>query len=260
MQITKSIPAIERAFAMLEALDNSGHSMNIAELSRKLAIPRSTAHSIALTLERCGYITRDASRRNCMLSVKAHRLGREAAPSGHLADIALRPMKSLSAATQLTAHLAVLDLDQAVYVQKVQGLGLLRFDTHIGKRTNLHCTGVGKTLLSYAPLAYQQRFLKQGTFARYTRNTITNSNALRRELAKIVKQSFALDDQEEELDVRCLAAPVFSRRGEVIAALSVSGSVAQLNDEWIPTGVDQLRRAARQIGTHSGLEFASNAS
>lgn len=260
MQATKSIPAIERAFAMLEALDGLALGMNIAELSRRLAIPRSTAHSIALTLERCGYITRDVSRRNCMLSTKAYRLGREAAPSGHLADTALRPMKALSAATQLTSHLAVLDLDQAVYVQKVQGLGLLRFDTYIGKRTNLHCTGVGKVLLSYAPAPYQQKFLKHGPFARYTRNTITSANALRREIAQIVKQSYALDDQEEELDVRCLATPVFSSRGEFVAALSVSGSAAQLSDNWLPTGINLLQRAARQIGTKSGLELTRDAS
>jgi DNA-binding IclR family transcriptional regulator len=260
MQTTKSIPAIERALAILEALDNSAQSMNIAELSRKLAIPRSTAHSIALTLERCGYVTRDASRRNCMLSMKAYRLGREAAPSGHLADTAFRPMKSLSTATQLTSHLAVLDLDQAVYVQKVQGLGLLRFDTHIGKRTNLHCTGVGKVLLSYAPQPYQEKYLKQAPFARYTRNTITTASALRRELAKITKQSFALDDQEEELDVRCLSVPVFNVRGEFIAALSVSGSISQLKEDWLPTGIDLLQKVARQIGTQSGSDLARDAS
>lgn len=260
MQTTRSIPAIERAFAMLEALDNSSQSMNIAELGRKLAIPRSSAHSIALTLERCGYVTRDESGRNCMLSMKAYRLGREAAPSGHLADAAFRPMKSLSTATQLTSHLAVLDRDQAVYVQKVQGLSLLRFDTHIGKRTNLHCTGVGKVLLSYAPQLYQEKFLKQAPFARYTRNTITTANALRREIAKIAKESYALDDQEEELDVRCLAVPVFSVRGEFIASLSVSGSVAQLQDDWLRTGIDLLQKTARQIGSQSGLEIAHDAS
>lgn len=260
MQTTKSIPAIERAFAMLEALDNSSQSMNIAELSRKLDIPRSSAHSIALTLERCGYVTRDASGRNCMLSMKAYRLGREAAPAGHLADAAFRPMKALSTATQLTAHLAVLDRDQAVYVQKVQGLSLLRFDTHIGKRTNLHCTGVGKVLLSYASQSYQEKYLKQAPFARYTRNTITTASALRREIAKIVKQAFALDDQEEELDVRCLALPVVSARGEFIAALSVSGSMAQLQDDWLPAGIDLLQKTARQIKPLSGLDMTRDAS
>lgn len=260
MQSTKSIPAIERAFAMLEALDNAAQSMNIAELSRKLDIPRSSAHSIALTLERCGYVTRDASRRHCMLSMKAYRLGREAAPFVHLADTAFRPMKALSTATQLTAHLAVLDRDQAVYVQKAQGMSLLRFDTHIGKRTNLHCTGVGKVLLSYASQSYQEKFLKQAPFARYTRNTITTASGLRREIAKISKQSFALDDQEEELDVRCLAVPVFSVRDEFIAALSVSGSIDQLQDEWLPTGIDLLQKTARQIGSHFGLDMARDAS
>lgn len=247
MQTTKSVPAVERAFAMLEALDYARSGMNIADLSRKLAIPRSTAHTIALTLERCGYITRDASQRNCMLSSKAYMLGRDAIKPQRLAVAAERPMRRLSNQTMLTSHLATIEQNQAVYIQKVQGPGLLCVDTYLGKRTNLHCTGVGKVLLAYAPQGFQAKILSRGVFARYTRNTITLASVLREELRRVVEAGYALDNQEEELEIRCLAVPVFSSRGDLLAALSVSGNLSQLSDDRLPSTLFQLRQTVRTI-------------
>lgn len=247
MQMTKSVPAVERAFAMLEALDYSRSGMNIADLSRKLAIPRSTAHTIALTLERCGYLTRDASQRNCMLSSKAYMLGRDAIRPERIATAAYRPMRKLSSQTLLTSHLAALEQNQAVYIQKVQGPGLLCVDTYLGKRTNLHCTGVGKVLLAYAPGGFQAKVLARGVFARYTRNTITQASVLREELKRVVENGYALDNQEEELDIRCLAVPVFSVRGELLGALSISGTMQQLSDDRLAEATLTLRQTARSI-------------
>lgn len=258
MQVTKNIPAIERAMSILETLDHSNRGMNIAELSRKLKIPRSSVHVIVLTLERCGYLTRDIAQHNCRLSVKAFQLGREALSCEQLSAAALKPMRVLSVATEFTSHLAILDQDQAIYVQKVQGSSFLRLDTNIGKRTNLHCTAVGKVLLSYAPEQYREKILAHGAFARHTRNTITRTSALREELKKIVSAGYAVDDQEEELDVHCLAVPVLSARGEVIAALSISGVSSQLKDGWVSKGISLLRRAARQIQKEPGLTLRSD--
>lgn len=259
MQTTKSAPSIERALAILEALDQSRQSMNIAELSRRLKIPRSTAHVITLTLERCGYLTRDASQRKCRLSVKAFHLGKAAVPAEKLAIAALKPMKLLSASTQLTSHLTILDQDQAMYIQKVPGSGRLRFDTHIGKRTNLHCTAVGKVLLGYAPRVYQQRVLTRAPFARYTRNTITSASVLSEELAKVTLQGYAMNNQEEELEVQCVAVPVFSTRGEFMAALSISGTGSLLKEASLANKIEMLQRVGKQIGYQLPLEGSQHA-
>ncbi|WP_263409430.1 IclR family transcriptional regulator [Terriglobus tenax] len=256
--MTKSVPAVERAFAMLEALDYAKSGMNIADLSRKLAIPRSTAHTIALTLERCGYLTRDASQRNCMLSTKAYMLGRDAVRPDRMAVAALRPMRRFSTQTLLTSHLAILDQTQAVYIQKVQGPGLVSMETYPGKRTNLHCTGVGKVLLGYASEGFRTKVLSRGVFARYTRNTITMTSLLREELRRVAEQGYALDNQEEELDIRCLAVPMFSVRNEFLAALSVSGTTQQIRDNLIPALVARLHHTARIIAERlqSGVDDA----
>ena len=143
--------------------------------------------------------------------------------------------------------MAVLDDNQATYIQKVQRPGILTFDTYVGKRTNLHCTAVGKVLLSYAPEHHRNRFLERGSFARYTVNTITLATALRNELARVHREGFALDNEEEELNIRCVAVPVVSQRGEMLAALSLCGTLNQLHERQIPEMVALLRRTAALV-------------
>lgn len=247
MQTTRSVPAVERALLMLEALDRSARGLNIAELARSVRIPRSSAHTIALTLERSGYLTRDSTQRHCMLTPKAYLLGRETMNYERLANAARLPMRQLSMHLRLTSHMAVLDHHQATYIQKVQRPGLLNFDTYVGKRTNLHCTAVGKVLLSYAPENYRNRYLERGTFARYTVNTITQASVLRDELNNARAQGYAMDNAEEELNIRCIAVPVLTARGDALAALSITGTVAELLDSQIANVLAQLRQTAAMV-------------
>ncbi len=259
MQTTKSVPAVERAFTMLEALDQSARGMNIAELARKLGIARSSAHSIVLTLERCGYIARDASQRHCTLTPRTYLLGREAMRFEHLANAARTPMRQLSAQTRLTSHMAMLEDNQATYIQKVHAPGMSNFDTYIGKRTNLHCTAVGKVLLGFAPEPYRNKVLERGPYARYTQNTIILAAALRSELQNVCVQGYALDNQEEELNIRCLAVPVFSPRGDLLAALSISGTIHQLHEQKTRQTVALLKRTAALVVSELRQLEAANA-
>lgn len=247
MQTTKSVPAVERALQVLEALDHSMRGLNIAELARRLKVPRSSVHSIVLTLERCGYLTRDVSQRHCTLTSRAYLLGRESMRFELLATAARIPMLRLSAQTGLASHMAMLEENQAIYIQKAQGSGHQNLETYVGKRTNLHCTAVGKVLLCYAPDSFRTKVLERGSYARYTRNTITQAAALRKELQNVRTQGYALDDQEEELNVRCVAVPVLSARGDTLAALSVSGAYEQMKDNRIRPMVELLYRTSAQV-------------
>ena len=259
MHTTKSVPAVERALMLLEALDHSARGLNIAELARRLRIPRSTAHSIVLTLERCGYITRDESQRHCTLTSRAYLLGRETMSSELLASAARLPMLRLSAQTGLTSHMAMLEDHQAIYIQKARGSSRASLDTYVGKRTNLHCTAVGKVLLGYAPEPFREKVLERGTYARYTRNTITVATNLRTELRNVRSQGYALDDQEEELNIRCLAVPVFSARGDTLAALSISGTCEQLRDNSLRTAVESLYRTSASVVEQMRVTESSHA-
>jgi DNA-binding IclR family transcriptional regulator len=242
-----NVNSVERALAVLELLDSARRALNVSEISRKLDVPKSTAHVIVLTLERLGYVVRDPLTHGCTLGLKVYSLGREMMQNMSLPDQALPHMRWLVERTKLTAHLAVLEKNQAIYVQKVDGPSLIRFDTFIGKRTGLHSTGVGKVLLAYAPKLFRNEFLRKTTFARYTAKTITSASALRKALDKITMQGYAVDDQEEELEVRCVAAPVFNQAGEPAAALSLTGTIGQVNADNIEGIVSLLKQAAERI-------------
>jgi IclR family KDG regulon transcriptional repressor len=247
--------SLERAFAILEYLDGSRRGQNISELSRRLGIPKSTAHVIVGTLRRLGYLTYNEQKHGYSLGLKVYGLGRGLIKSFGLPERALSPMRALAEATQCTCQLAILVDEQAMYIQKVEGPGVTEFDSYIGKRTNLHCTGVGKVLLAYA--ADQECLLNRKSFARYTKKTITSPASLRRELSKVRQKGFALDDEEEELEVRCLAAPVFSQSGECLAALAIAGTTGEVRDDKLDEFAGCLLQTTRTISHPAKLASLS---
>src|SRR3954452_8875517 len=138
--------SIERTFSILETLDKTQRGWNISEMSRKLNIPKSSAHVIFLTLERLGYIKKMPSSRRYQLGLKVYGLGRSLMKNLDLPDLALPHIKWLVEQTKLTSHMGVLEKNKSVFIQKVDGPGMIKFDTYIGKAADAHCTGLGKAL------------------------------------------------------------------------------------------------------------------
>ena len=199
------------------------------------------------TLERLGYVRKTAGDRNYSLGLKAYALGHKLVRAMSLSQIALPHMQRLVSNLRLSAHLGVLDKDQGMFIQKVEAPGLIKFDTYAGKRMDLHCTGLGKVILAYElPEAVQHIFAKP-VYTRYTKNTITSPRALSREVQEVRKLSYAFDDEEEEMGVRCVAVPVVDGAGRFLAALSVTGTVAQIPSESIGLVVRNLTITASTL-------------
>jgi DNA-binding IclR family transcriptional regulator len=249
--------AVERALSILDCLDSSKRGLNISELSRRLEIPKSSTHVIVVTLERLGYLERKTTSLNYHLGLKAYGLGRGMMKNLSVAEIALPYLRVLVDQIHMPAHLAVSDGDQGVYIQKVDRPSLIRIDTYIGRRMDLHCTGVGKVILAWDPSDVAEHILSKDAYIRYTSNTITSSRALRRELARVQKEGYAIDDEEEELGVRCVAVPVFHPNGRFVAALSVTGTTAQLPLNAIESVAERLRQTA--AGILNGIAKAAQA-
>jgi len=240
MATSQHASSVERALAILECLDSSRRGLNISEIGRRLGIPKSSAHVIVLTLERLGYVQKKSDSLHYSLGLKAYGLGQGMMKSLSISEAALPHMRVLSNQLHLPSHLAVPDGDQGVYIQKADTPGLIKIDTYIGRRMDLHCTGVGKILLAFGPPDLAERFLAKPVYIRYTRNTITSPRQMQRELAKVRKAGYAVDDEEEELAVRCVAVPVI-QSGRFAAALSVTGTTSQ-----VPlTSVEEIARDLR---------------
>ncbi len=233
--------SVERALLVLEALDSSRRGLNISELSRRLRIPKSSTHVIVLTMERLGYIQKRPGSLHYSLGLRAYALGHSMTKNLSVSEVALPHMRVLVDQLHLSAQLAVPDGDQGVFIQKVEAPGLIKIDTYVGRRMDLHCTAVGKVILAFGPPDLLERLLAKQVYIRHTRNTITSPKLLQREIVRVRKLGYAVDDEEEEPAVRCVAVPV-SHAGRFAAGLSVTGATTQIPMSEVEAIAASLRR------------------
>src|SRR5688572_7727553 len=106
---------------------------------------------------------------------------------------------------------------------------MVKFDTYVGKRAEVHCTALGNAPLAYSNEQIIRDCLSVGSFAKYTEETITSPANFREELIRVKQKGYSIDDEEEEVGVRCVAVPVFNPLGELVTALSVTGTTAQIS-------------------------------
>ncbi|MBS1814632.1 MAG: IclR family transcriptional regulator [Acidobacteria bacterium] len=238
--------SVERAFAILEFLNTSRRGWNISELSRKLELPKSSTHVLISTLGRLGYIKETTAGRRFQLSAKMYGLGIKALRTTPLSEVALSHMHWAVQQTGLTSHVGILEKGQVIFIQKVDGRGIIKFDTYLGKCSELHCTGLGKALLAYQPEETIKSILAKHQFSRFTKNTISTADGFLAELGKVRKNGYAIDNEEEELGVRCIAVPIFEH-GEPVAAISFTGTTSQLSMDALKKVVETAKAASACI-------------
>lgn len=243
--------AVERALAILEAVSQRDGGMTNSEISRKLAIPKSTASYILRTLETHGYLRRDQANKY-RLGLRVVSLSHRALRGLDITDVAMPVLRSLAERYNITAHLAILDQGEVVYIEKADAPGFIKMDTWVGRRLPVHSTSVGKVLVAHLPEDEIKAIIKERGLRKITPKTITTVHEFLRELERVRARGFAVDDEENNLGVRCVAAPIFNRLGQVEAALGVSGTTAQMERSIISklAGVliDSARRISQQLG------------
>jgi IclR family transcriptional regulator, KDG regulon repressor len=238
--------SVQRSFAILEFLNASRRGWNISELSRKLDIPKSSTHVLINILSGLGYIQQAQLSNRFQLSPKLYGLGRRALHATPLSEIMLPHLHWLVQQTSLTAHAGILEKHHVVFIQKVDGQGMVKFDTYIGKCSPLHCTSLGKALLSSQTPEMLQSMLSKYTFDRFTRKTMVSLPAFMSELERVREQGYAVDNEEEELGVRCVASPIVVD-GAAVGAVSVTGTVTQIPPESVAAVGEMLRTAAWHV-------------
>lgn len=244
--------AVERALAMLEAVSQVADGLSNAEISRRLNIPKSSASYILRTLEAQGYLTRDPESGKYRVGLKILSLSRGALGGLDVRGVAEPIMRHLTQQTGLTCHLAVLDGPDAVYVEKVEPEGFIRMDTWVGRRMRVHATSVGKAIVAYVPQDRVEDIMTKCGMEKRTPKTITTLPRLLKELEKVRAQGYAVDDEENNLGARCVAAPVFDQSGSIEASLGLSGTTQQVSPQTMPRIVEALKDAARHISMGMG--------
>jgi DNA-binding IclR family transcriptional regulator len=243
---TRSVPVLVRALAVLELLANSPNGLTLAEVGRKLHIPKSSAHCILLTFLRQDYVTRSERTRRYVLGQKVFSLASHALAGQQVREAAMPHLRQLMLATNLTVHMGVLEGSDAILVAKVDPPGVTSLATWLGRRMEVHCTGVGKALIAYLPKPELEQLVRSRSFPRHNENTIVSTKRLLQELENVRAAGYATDDEEDEVGYRCIGVPVF-QKDHVVAAISVAGSVLQVTNENTKELLRHLTRSAGLI-------------
>jgi DNA-binding IclR family transcriptional regulator len=244
---TSSVPALEKGMSLLEMLAESKRGLTLSELVRKTKLPKSTIHCLVLTLERQGYLRECPRTRRFLFSSKLFHLANRASTQVEIRQTATRHLYDLMLETNLTVHLAVMEQDQVVLIEKVEPPGVLKVANWIGRRMDIHCTGLGKALIAHLDDTELDRLMKECQLPRHNEHTIISPKALRSHLAEIRKLKYALDDEEDELGLRCVGAPIFDHAGKVLAAVSICGSTCRIHANNLSTLAHKLNRTATEI-------------
>lgn len=254
MNSAKDSPAtaVERAVSIMDAVALRAEGMSNSDLSRRLAIPKSSASYILRALERRGYLTRDKESGKYRLGLRILGLARAVRVGQDLRAIARPALQQAVERTGLAAHLAILDQGEAVYVEKLDAPGFIKMDTWVGRRMQVNTTSVGKVQAAYLSKEEVEGILRERGLRGRTSRSITTRERFYRELANVRTRGFAVDDEENSLGVRCVASAVFDAGGRVVGAVGVSGATSQITKSDVPRVGAVMKAIARRISRQLG--------
>ena len=246
------VPAVERTFRIMELVGTSKKGYSLSDISRRLQMPKSSAHLILLSLELMGYLQKDPRKGTYRLGLKLMSLSRAVLENVDLCDAARPAMQKLANGTALTVHLAALERGEAVILEKIEVSGATPTATWVGRRLGVNCTGVGKALIAFLAEEEFDKVVKQSNLPKHNENSIVSIKLLKRRLDEVRSAGFALDDEEDEIGVRCIGAPVFDGNQRPIAAISVSGPLSSIPLERVSPIAMRVMRAAAAINFNLG--------
>ncbi len=239
---TPGVQSVERAFELLELIGRAGGEAALSELAVDTPLPLPTIHRLLRTLVGIGYV-RQLNNRRYALGPRLIRLGEVA--NRQLGALSTPILQTLVNDLGESANIAVLDGDMVTYISQAQSPHSMRMITEVGRRSSLHGTGVGKAILSVLDNDRVQRLVNQAGMPAHTPKTISTMHQLFDELAEVRSRGYAIDEEEQELGVRCLAMSVPGAPTPM--AISVSGPVTRVTDEFASRAIPHLRSATAQL-------------
>jgi DNA-binding IclR family transcriptional regulator len=246
-----TINSIDRALDILLVLQENGKEMGVTQISKELGIYKSTVYRTLAALERKNFVQQNSENGKYWLGLKLYSLGMLIREKMPLKNMAYPYAKALSDKFNEVVHISVLDKSAALFpkhiiIDKIESDQVLSVTPPIGSISACHCAAVGKCLMAFSDLEYIDRFVGN-QLAAFTPNTITNWDKLLAELKTIRQQGYAIDDEELELGLTCVAAPILGTNQQAVAALSLSGPTARVKSAKFADIVREAKKTAHCI-------------
>ena len=248
------IHVIDRAAQILDCFGFDHQELSVSEIGAKTGLHRSTAHRILMALEYNDLIKQNPSTGEYHLGIKLFKLGHQAVSQLNLREICRPFLSRLMNDTKETIHLAVLDDDQVLYLDKVEGPHALRMPSRVGRYIPTYCTSLGKAMLSCLDDQEVKSILRRQTLKPHTENTVKNINQLLADLGSVRKRGYAVDNEEIEIGLRCVGAPLRDYTGGMVGAISVAAPSARLSEKNTPVIGRMVIAIAAGISEKLGFE------
>lgn len=247
-----TVKSVDKAFLLLEVVSEYPQGVAITELSARVSMYKSTVHRLLSTMLRRGYIEQDRESGRYKLGYMVLDMGMRLLSSIDLRREALPFLQELAQETLEVVHLAFLDRGEVVYIEKVDSPNTIRMHSRVGKRVPVHATGLGKAILAFLPPEESRDIIARYGLPRLTEHTVTDSRKLMDSLVKIRELGYAVDMEENEIGVCCVATPILEHGGKVVAACSVSGPSARIDKDAIARLVPLVKDIGRKISERLG--------
>lgn len=222
------LESADRVLRVMELFNGGERSLSLSEIADRMSLPKSSVHRLLATLLAHGFIERDPFTRRYRLGIKLFEIGSLVIHDRGLHAAAHPVVEELAVSTGETCHLAVLSGTDAVYVYKIDGSATIIMSSRVGGRAPCFCTSIGKALVAWSGEDIFRQVVKRG-FQPFTPNTIRDAKRLATELEKVRRDGYALDREEFQPGLTCIAAPVRDHSGRVVAALGLAGPSNRLN-------------------------------
>jgi DNA-binding IclR family transcriptional regulator len=252
------LKAVDHAFDVLEALGGERDEMGVTELARQLGFSKNNVFRLLATFQEQGYVEQNPRTENYRLGLKVFELAQVYLRKSGLIRHARPVLRDLVERCNESAYISILRGREIVYLDLIESSQTIKLISRVGRRLPSYCTAAGKIQLAYLSEDELEKLFKDRPLESFTTNTITDFDALMDELRLCARQGFAVDHQEYEEEVKCVAAPVRDYTRRVVAGVSVAGPAFRLGDERIEGElVPLVVEAARTISTRLGYSEPS---
>lgn len=249
----KLIGSVQRALDILNIFEARSPELGTTEIAEAISLPKSTAAGLIHTLEVNGYLEQNTENRKYRLGYKLAERAGLFLNQYDLRQVAAPYLHALLEECNESVNLALRRGSDMVYIERMHGTNMLGFRSEIGKRERVHSTALGKAYLAYLSRDEIQDFTAHHEFTPLTQNTITNVELFAADLACVRQRGYAIDDEENELGGRCVAAPILDFDSRPVAAISISVPLQRMPDARLAELGELVRRTAARISRRFGL-------
>jgi DNA-binding IclR family transcriptional regulator len=223
-----TIQSVDRALNLFEILMASEQPVGITDLSRETGLNKSTVYRLLNTLVQHRLIAQDPETQKYTGGLKILELSNLLLSRLHVRSMATPYLRQLVDSYPVVAHLGIINEGEIVYIDKVENPGMITIYSQVGRRAPLHCTAMGKAMLAFLPGDQALSILEKAGLPRKTPNTICSLAQFKVHLEMVRQRGYAIDNEEHELGVRCVAAPIFNYEGTPVAAVSITGETRKM--------------------------------